>query len=128
MIRVKMLALSEVCIIEDLRVMVFDHGGTFKLEEKVMPKYSDGMIELPIISVLSSGGKCEVAMFHEGGQVTKFDSTLDSMTSALALQSERGFVRMLRRDGKEQGVRFNQLIFVYPNGTDLNSKVRKIRG
>ena len=125
-IRVKMMQRSEVCIIEDLRVMQFDSSGTFIKERMIEPRLTEGMIELPIISVLSNNGVCEVALFHSGGKMEKFETSLDAMTCALTLQKNGGFVRMLRRDGKEHQVRYNQLILIYPEGTDLNGKVYNI--
>ena len=48
------------------------------------------------------------------------------MTCAMKVQMGGSFIKMLRRDGKHEGVTFNQLIFVYPQGTNLSQFISQI--
>lgn len=120
MIRVKILPRNEVAIIENGKVVLFNNVGRCIQEDAgFVGKYMTGSLDLPIISLLSSNGVLDVAMFEEGQEMKRFKSSLDSMQCAMKLQMQGGFIRMLRRDGEQDGIRYNQLLFIYKENTNL---------
>ena len=36
------------------------------------------------------------------------------------------FIQMLRRDGKQENIRFNQLVFIYKEGTDVENIAKEV--
>jgi hypothetical protein len=123
MIRVKMLKGNEVAIIDNGKSYIFNSSGIcYKEDAGLIPQYTTGMIDLPIISVLSSNGKAEIGLFS-GESIRLFEPEEDAMTCAMKIQMSGKIVRMLRRDGKVENTRFNQLLLVYSEGTDLISKL-----
>lgn len=131
MVRVRMLPNNEVCVIDNGKSYIFSSVGRCSQEDAGnLTKYMSGAMELPIISLLSSNGKLNVGVFQNDNSVKVFDSDTDSMSGAMSLQLKGGFIRLLRRDGVSikaggESVRFNQLLFVYKQGTDLMSLIRE---
>ena len=117
-----MLTKNEVCVIDNSKSYLFDLSGTcYKEDAGLIPKYTTGMVELPIISILSSSNKVEIALFcNNGVEMKRYTTNKQAMDCAIAVQMRGGFIRMLRRDGIQDNIRFNQLLFVYREGTDLN--------
>lgn len=126
MLMVKMLRNNEVCVIDDGISYIFDMGGRLKKEDAGLMGYSDGAIELPAISLLSSNNYVEVCAFKRGQAPIKYKSVTDAMTCALKVQMTGGFLRMLRRDGVSNGIRFNQLIFIYREDMNLDEILSKL--
>lgn len=127
MIRVKILKDNGIAIIENGLVNVFDKGGRLIKEDAgLIPQYTSGMTELPIISVLSSNGKVEIALFDKD-DMTLCVTDEEALQVAMRIQMNGKIVRMLRRDGKVENIRFNQLILVYAEGTNLLEKLQGIR-
>ena len=106
MLMVKMLRNNEVCVIDDGISYIFDMGGRLKKEDAGLVGYSDGAVELPAISVLSSGEYVEVCAFKRGLAPIKYKSKVDAMSCALKVQMAGNFLRMLRRDGISDSIRF----------------------
>lgn len=129
MIRVKFIQGNEACIIDNGKTYLFDLSGYCKQEDAgLLPKYTDGMQELPILSILSSNGFTDIALCNANGvDIRRYKTTLDSMTCALTVQKMRGFLRILRRDGKCGDISFNQLLFVYKLGTSFDSILRELQ-
>ena len=128
MIRVKMLPKNEVCVIDNGKSYLFNLSGLcYKEDASLIPKYTTGMLELPIISILSSNNKVDIAVFcNNGVEMKRYITDKDAMTCAMTLQMKGGFVRMLRRDGMQDNIRFNQLLFVYKEGTSLNGLITEL--
>lgn len=126
MIRVKMFPKNELCIIDNAKVYRFNSAGAC-VEEAVglLPKYTTGMVELPIISVLASNNTVELACFCENGvEMKRYSVPCDAMECALKVQSCGGFIRMLNRSGRHNDTSFNQLIFVYKEGTCFDNIIK----
>lgn len=120
MLRVKMLRGNETCIIDNGKSYIFGLNGKCKQEDAGnLSSYMTGALELPCISVLSSNGGVEIALNESDSSFRRFKCNEDAMSCAMKVQMSGRFVKMLRRDGKFEDVSFNQLIFVYPQGTSL---------
>lgn len=127
MLRVKMLRGNETCIIDNGKSYIFGLNGKCKQEDAGnLSSYMTCALELPCISVLSSNGGVEIALNESDSSFRRFKCNDDAMTCAMKVQMNGNFVRMLRRDGKFEDVSFNQLIFVYPQGTNLFQFISQI--
>ena len=123
MLRAKFLSNHETVVIEDGITYLFDIGGKcYKEDAGDLNKYMTGAVEFDYISVLSSGSRAEIALFSEGQAIRKF-ITDDLLKCVMSIQMAGNFVKMLRRDGVSNNIRFNQLIFLYNKGTDLLGKL-----
>lgn len=126
MVRVKMLKNNEVAVIDNGKSYVFDNRGIISKEDAgLIPQYTTGMTALPIISVLSSNNQVEIALI-DNDNMTVITPKEDAMTCAMKIQMQKEIVRILRRDGVSNDTRFNQLIFIYKEGTKLQNKVKEI--
>ena len=126
MIRAKILSNRDVVVIEDGKSYLFDLGGKcYKEDAGLLPKYTDGMQEFNILSILSSNNKVEIGCFQDNS-LRKFSVSNNAMDCALAIQMQGNFVRMLRKDGISDNTKYNQLIFLYTKETDLVSKLSKL--
>ena len=128
MVCVKMLPRSECCIIDIGRAVLFSNTGKVLDENACLSKYMDGMIELPILSVLSSNGKTEVACFLPGSVVHKYEASYDVV---IKLQMKGGFLRMLQRGGTEtlngEKIPYNQLLLIYREGFNVLGLVQELQ-
>ena len=126
MVRVKMLKNNEVAVIDNGKSYVFDNRGIISKEDAgLIPQYTTGMTALPIISVLSSNNQVEIALI-DNDNMTVITPKDDAMTCAMKIQMQKEIVSILRRDGVSNDTRFNQLIFIYKEGTKLQNKVKEI--
>lgn len=126
MLRVKMLTGNETCIFDDGKTYIFNRAGNCYIEDGgLLPKYTSGMLSLPIISILSSSGKVEIALF-ENDNMRKFSTNFDSSKCLMGICSKGGHIKMLTRSGKHEDILFNQMILVYPEGTSLSDKISGI--
>lgn len=127
MLRVKMLKNNETCIIDNGKSYVFGLNGKCKQEDAGnLSSYMTGALDLPCISILSSNGGVEIALNESDDSFRRFKCNEDAMSCAMKVQMMGSFVKMLRRDGKFEDVLFNQLIFVYPQGTNLSQFISQI--
>ena len=129
MVRVKMLRGNETAIVDSGKSYVFDMGGRCIAEDAgCLGSYMEGSCDLPVISILTSGRNTELGVSFPGqDKLRRYKSDMDGMTMAGTLQVARGFIKMLRRSGKQLGVRFNQLIFVYREDYDIVSLLNQLR-
>ena len=126
MIRVKMLPKNETCIIDNGKSYVFGlNGKCYKEDAGNLSSYMTGALDLPVISILSCNGVLDIGVSVNGDFKT-YSSDMDSMQCAMAVQLHGNFLKILRRDGKQENKSFNQLIFVYREGTDLSVILNKI--
>lgn len=126
MLMVKMLRDNKVCVIDDGISYLFDIGGRLIQEDAGLAGYADGAMELPAISILSSNNHVEVCTFKEHSAPQRYSVSLDAMSCAMKVQQLGGYLRMLRRDGKSNDIRFNQLIFIYREGTNLDNIISSL--
>lgn len=126
MIRVKMLPRNETCIIDNGKSYIFGLNGICKEEDAgKLSSYMVGALDLPIISILSCNGKLDIGV-SDKGSFKNYICDMDAMQCAMTLQMQRHFIKMLRRDGKQDNKSYNQLIFVYPEGTNLTVMLNAI--
>lgn len=120
MIRVKMLPKNETCIIDNGKSYVFGLNGKCRLEDAGnLSSYMSGALDLPLISILSCNGFLDIGVSNPSQELKTYKCTMDAMQCAMRVQLVGGFIKMLRRDGTQDGKVFNQLIFVYKEGTNL---------
>ena len=121
MIRVKMLPKNETCIIDNGKSYLFGLNGKCISEDVGnLTSYMSGALDLPLISILSCNGYLDIGVSNPGQNLKSYSCNMDAMQCAMKVQLQGGFIKMLRRDGKQDGKTFNQLIFVYKEGTNLN--------
>ena len=121
MIRVKRLPKNETCIIDNGKCYLFGINDKCIGEDVGnLSSYMTGAMDLPCISILSSNGVLDIGVSETNKDFKRFTCSLDSMQCALLVQSKGGFFKMLRRDGKQNNIAFNQLLFIYPENTDLS--------
>lgn len=123
----KILPANRVCVVDDGKVYLFDQAGKCISEGKEsLAQYANGLLPLPIISVLSSANCTEIATF-ENDTVHRFIGDMDSMDVVMSLQMRGGFLRMCMRKGQAQlgdhAEWFNQMIFLYSEGYPIESLV-----
>lgn len=121
MIRVKMLPKNETCIIDNGKSYVFGLNGKCIGEDVGnLSSYMIGALDLPCISILSSNGVLDIGVSETNKEFKRYTCGMDSMQCAMKVQMCGNFIKMLRRDGNQNGIAFNQLIFVYKEGFSLN--------
>lgn len=127
MIRVKMMRGNETVVIDNGKSYVFGLDGKCHTEDAGnIGGHMDGSLDLPLISLLTSNSHLEVAVSTPGGELKRYESTLDGMECASMLTMYGGFVKMLRRTGQQDEVRFNQIIFIYREDFDLSTVLNKL--
>lgn len=127
MIRVKMLPRNETCIIDNGKSYLFGLNGRCIGEDiGNLASYMTGALDLPCISILSSNGVLDIGVSETNKEFKRYSCDMDSMQCAMKIQSQGGFIKMLRRDGKQNNIAFNQLIFIYQEGTDLSRLLASI--
>lgn len=123
MLRVTMAPRNEVYILENEKICKFDGFGEC-IEENVprTPTITNGMQNLPIFSVLSSGGAVDIAIF-ENDVMKRYSCSMSSSDIVSTMMTLRGFARMLKRSGMESGVKYNQMIYVFPLGYNFGGLI-----
>lgn len=130
MFRVKMLRNSEVAIIDGIgrSVCHFDMGGRcIKDSIPISMEYMDNMKALPIVSILASGNGFDVCAFHDT-KMCRYEFTTDELSLTMQLGNTAGVVRILRRKGIHNNVRFNQTLFVFTENTQIFQKMVEMGG
>ena len=122
MVRVKMLMGNKFCIIEDSDVYVFSKNGSFESKDSVGAKYMDGMLDLPVLSVVTCRGTMEVAAISSGVLRT-FRLRQPALMLCMSLMYKGSLVCYGRRNGFEvgNGQKADQFVLVYKEGTDVIS-------
>ena len=127
MIRVKMLPQNKVCVLDSTgKTYIFNQAGICIEEDAGLgPAYTNNMVKLPILSILSCNNTVDIACFDGEETMKRYSTNLDAMTVAMKLQMNGGFIRMLRRDGRQDGKAFNQLMFVYKDTYNVFDIIHK---
>lgn len=118
MLRGKFLNNRGTVIIENGVIHLFDLGGRYIGTDDCIHKYSSGMCNFSYISILSSKGGVDIALF-EKDTMRRFSCNSDASQIAMRIQLNGGFLRILNKPEKEH----NQIIFLYKEGTELMSKL-----
>lgn len=126
MIRYKTVYGGKTLVIEDGKLMMFGTNGV--LEQENVPylvSYSSNLLEGNFVSILMSGDVMEICTLMSTGEIKRIDRD----RNPLILQKFLDFgniVRVLQRQGKEQGIRYNQMIYIYKSDIDINWIVEEI--
>lgn len=131
MVRVKMMPSGEIALIDNQKVQVFDKFGFCDTNkyDALIPRYTQGMQALPVLSVLSSRSvddQTEIALFNVDDTMEKVIVNKSAVDIVMFLQKRKDFIKTLQRNGKENNIRYNQFIIIYPKGTDLRSKINDL--
>lgn len=124
MVRVKMNGDGSIHMIDEGNVFLFDRAGKFVDTVARTPNITNNMKVMPIVSILSTSGGTEVGVFFEDDTKETFFVKEDAMDVAMTVQMLGEFVKILRKDGEIEGVKYNQLVFIYRNGVDISRKVK----
>ena len=108
-------------VIDGTTVRLFDFGGLFLRDSIFDVNMITRQRIYQAISVLSSNGVVEVCLF--GKQTTKKIGNLQTVEK---LVKEQGYFKRLQLSGKEQGIRYRQMIFVYMDNVDVQSIFNKV--
>ncbi len=127
MLRVKMMPNNQVALIDDTKVLVFNAANDCIEETTITPKYTTGMQSLPVISVLMANNDVDVALFHDD-IVEHVKNPHEGSRCAQDLFMNRQYIRMVKKDGKVDKIRYSQMIFIYPSTFDVKSCLSIIRG
>lgn len=126
MIRYKTVYGGKTLVIEDGKLMMFGTNGV--LEQENVPylvSYSSNLLEGNFVSILMSGDVMEICTLMSTGEIKRIERD----RNPLILQKFLDFgniVRVLQRQGKEQGIRYNQMIYIYKSDIDINWIVEEI--
>lgn len=126
MVRVKFMRDGSIAIIEDGVIELFTKTGTYSgRSNEPLTKYMDGVSNLPIISLLSSERRLNIG-YYDGASFNIKD-TNKSLTDVMpSLARCGGFVRMLQKTDKVGDISYQQVFFLYPEGTDLTNYLEKV--
>jgi hypothetical protein len=118
MLRGKFLTNRGTAIIENGTVHLFDLGGRYVGIDDCMNKHLSGLQNFSYISILSSKGGVDIALF-EKDTMKRYSCDSDASQIAMRVQLNGGLLRILNKPEKEH----NQIIFLYKEGTDLLQKL-----
>lgn len=108
----KKLSGGRYCIIENQRVSLFDKSGKCIDDNlSITPEYVNGSVKMNYVSVLSSGKRLEVALFVNN-TMTLYKSSMKPQDCVMKAFASLKPLCFLRRDGKLDGINYNQAIFV----------------
>lgn len=108
-------------------IMHFNKSGEFVGCVASEPKITNGMVDLPIISLLRAGNFMEFALFSDGVMRKFKPSSFYQFTevSMFPYIQKANVVKILHRRGTFDGKSFTQMIVVYKRGTDLPSLIEQ---
>lgn len=121
MLRYKHLSPTTCCIIEDGIVYEFDTMGMQSGTHEVTPRDLDGMLDLPIVSILCDGAKAQLFIYKGKDQPFIQSKCKKPVVSVISQAMSTKIVRALSRKGTQDGHTYMQQIYVYPEGTDVSS-------
>ena len=115
------------CIIDDSKAYLFNFSGNFVKEEpNLSPKTINGVVNLPIISIISSNGNTDI-LVHKVDDTDKFyNSSLSAMDCASVVSQNDGLIRILRRTSKFENCRYNQIVFIFNESTNVEAIVNSL--
>lgn len=130
MYRVKWMPDGGCAILDNDSVYVFDRvGKCVKEKQPLLREYTEGMINLPIASLVTCNGKYDIAIF-DGENFKSFKPNCEPVSNIALMFNFKGqFLRMLTHNGviesTENGIptknRYQHLIFIYNTGTNIES-------
>lgn len=131
MYRVKFMPDGGCAVLDNDSVYVFDKlGKCIKEKQPLYRDYTDGMVTLPIASLVTCNGEYDIAIF-DGENFTSYKPNCEPASNiAMMFNFKGGFLRMLSHKGVVESEepngrvvknRYQHLIFIYNAGTDIKS-------
>lgn len=111
---------GSITVKENDRGYFFDNTGRFVKQDALTSDVVKGKRLYKAISVLSSCGDVEVAVFDDSTDIKKYKGDLSTVTK-LAMD-ERGYIKRIQMTGVFADIRFTQMVFIY----DLDKNLDKI--
>lgn len=126
MIKYKTIQGNKTVVIEDGRVMLFDSGGNLEKENcPLLPNYMNFLLEVNFISLLFSGDTLEIYTILSNGESKRYVRSRDPLIMQKFIDFGH-IIRVLQRQGKENNIRYNQIIYVYQKDIDIKWIVEEI--
>lgn len=126
MIKYKTIQGNKTVVIEDGRVMLFDSGGNLEKENcPLLPNYMNFLLDGNFISLLFSGDTLEIYTILSNGESKRYVRSRDPLIMQKFIDFGH-IIRVLQRQGKENNIRYNQIIYVYQKDIDINWIVEEI--
>ena len=131
MYQVKWMPDGGCAILDNDSVYVFDKlGQCVKEKQPLLREYTDGMITLPIASLVTCNGEYDIAIF-DGENFKSYKPNCEPVSNiALMFNFKKGFLRMLTHKGVVESTdsngrviknRYQHLIFIYNAGTNVEA-------
>lgn len=126
MIKYKTIQGNKTVVIEDGRVMLFDSGGNLEKENcPLLPNYMNFLLDGNFISLLFSGDTLEIYTILSNGESKRYVRSRDPLIMQKFIDFGH-IIRVLQRQGKENNIRYNQIIYVYQKDIDIKWIVEEI--
>lgn len=118
----KFKAMPDGCIVCDDGVLYkFDIGGRFVSGNLPIAQYGSNLVDVNAVSLLSSSGKSDIAVFDSTGVTHVAGDAIGSMPKFV---KAGGFIRMLTKTGVENNLRYTQTVFIYQTSVDVKERAR----
>lgn len=102
---------------------VFDRAGRLTSDNVALtPDIVRGKSLYKAISILSSKGVVEIALFDEG-DIRKYKGDYDITVNLINLG---GYIRRIQTKGKIKDMNYTQMIFLYNSNENLDNIMRKV--
>lgn len=126
MIKYKTLQGNKTLLIEDGKFMLFDSSGNIEKENcPILPSYLNYLLDGNFISLLFSEDNLDIYTILSNGKTQNYSMKRDPFIMQKFLDFGH-MTRVLQRTGKENNIRYNQVIYIYQKDIDVNWIVEEI--
>ena len=126
MIKYKTLQGNKTLVIEDGKFMLFDSSGNIEKENcPILPSYLNYLLDGNFISLLFSEDNLDIYTILSNGKTQNYSMKRDPFIMQKFLDFGN-MTRVLQRTGKENNIRYNQVIYIYQKDIDVNWIVEEI--
>ena len=126
MIKYKTLQGNKTLVIEDGKFMLFDSSGNLEKENcPILPSYLNYLLDGNFISLLFSEDNLDIYTILSNGKTQNYSMKRDPFIMQKFLDFGH-MTRVLQRTGKENNIRYNQVIYIYQKDIDVNWIVEEI--
>lgn len=126
MIKYKTLQGNKTLVIEDGKFMLFDSSGNIEKENcPILPSYLNYLLDGNFISLLFSEDNLDIYTILSNGKTQNYSMKRDPFIMQKFLDFGH-MTRVLQRTGKENNIRYNQVIYIYQKDIDVNWIVEEI--
>ena len=113
MIKYKTLQGNKTLVIEDGKFMLFDSSGNLEKENcPILPSYLNYLLDGNFISLLFSEDNLDIYTILSNGKTQNYSMKRDPFIMQKFLDFGH-MTRVLQRTGKENNIRYNQVIYIY---------------